>query len=161
MATSILTLLLILAPYQPAANQVSDAQKREFIEFLKTLPHKGEFFTEEGVRRAGPYLPVLFALTEKDIEDYDLYPFLALSRGLCDVRKHRVYAVRHFAGIRHPELKLSWGAMLFDAGAASTEIVRFLRDALKSEAQAKTLSEITGPDYESFKRRLMGHPAAK
>ena len=161
MVTSILTLLLILAPYQPGADQVSDAKKREFIDLLKTLPHNDEFFTEEGVKRAGPHLPVLFALTEKDIEGYDLYPFLALSRGLCDVRKHRGYAVRHFAGIRHPELKLFWGAMLFDVGGASTEIVRFLRDALKSEAQAKTLSEIMGPDFDSFKRRVMEHPAAK
>ena len=68
MITPIFALLLILAPYQTAAYQVSDAKKREFIELLNKLPHKGEFFTDEGVRRAGPYLPVLLALTAKDIE---------------------------------------------------------------------------------------------
>jgi hypothetical protein len=110
MVIPVLTLLLILAPYQPAANkQVSHAKKREFIEVLKKLPHKGELFTEEGVKKAGPYLPVLFALSERDIEGYDLYPFLALSRGLCSVRRHRGYAIRHFTAIRHPKLKLFWG----------------------------------------------------
>jgi len=160
MITAILTVLLILTPCQ-ATSQDSDVKKRLFIELLKTLPHKGEFFTDEAVKKAGPYLPVLFALTEKDIDGYDPYPFVALSRGLGDSKKHRKYAVRHFAQIRHPMLKLFWGALLFDEGVASAEIVRFLRDALESEGQAKLLSEMEGPGFEDFRRRVMAHPAAK
>ena len=38
----------------------------------------------------------LFALTEKNIEKYDIYQFLAISRGLCD-RQYLEYAVRNFA----------------------------------------------------------------
>ncbi|HEU0143985.1 MAG TPA: hypothetical protein VFQ47_04305 [Nitrososphaera sp.] len=157
MIAAFLTILLVLTPSQ-ASNQISDTQKKDFIELLKTLPHKGEFYTDEAIEKAGPYLPVLFALTEKDIEKYDIYPFAAISRGLCDQKKHRDYAVRHFAEIRHPMLKLFWGAMLFDAGATSPEIVRFLKDALESKEQAKLLSEIIGPQFEDFKQRVKAYP---
>jgi hypothetical protein len=62
--------------------KISIAEKKEFIELLKTIPQKGEFLTDDAVKTAGPYLPVLFALTEKDIETYDIYPFAVISREL-------------------------------------------------------------------------------
>ena len=136
------------------ANQISDSQKKDFIKLLKALPFKGEFYTDEAVDKSQSYMPVLFALTEKDIKNYDIYPFLALSRGLCDLKAPRDYAVRHFSEIRHPTLKLFWAAMLFDAKATSSEIVQFLRDALKSKEQSKTLAEMIGPDYKDFQRRV-------
>src|SRR5437773_11144948 len=154
MISAILALLLVFAPHQAPTSQVSDTQKKDFIELLKALPHKGEFFTDEAVTKAGPYLPVLFALTEKDIEAYDIYPFAALSRGLCDDKDHRQYATTHFAQIRHPMLKLFWAAMLFDEGKTTPEIVGFLRDALNSDAQAKILAEVIGPKFADFKTRL-------
>jgi hypothetical protein len=161
MTTAILTLLLVLTPPQATADQISNAQKKEFIELLKTLPYKGEFFTDDAVKRAGPYLPVLFALTEKDIADYDFYPFGAISRGLCDDEEHRRYAVTHFADIRHPTLKLSWAVMLFDSGATSPEIVSFIQNALKSKARAKMLREMIGPNFAEFKERINRYPVAK
>jgi len=150
----ILLMLLVLTPQQTPASQISDAQKKDFLNLLKTLPHKGEFFTDDAIKTAGPYLPVLFALTDKDVEGYDIYPFAALSRGLCDIKEHRKYATAHFAEIHHSELKLFWAAMLFNEGDPSAEVVRFLKAALKSEAQAKLLSEITGPNFEDFKARV-------
>ena len=160
MIASILTIIFALTLCQ-AVGKVSDAQKRTLIELLKTLPTKGEFYTEESVKKAAPYLPVLIALTEKDIEMYDIYPFLALSSDLFENKKHRKYAARHFSGIRHPMLKLSWGAMLFDRKSSSPQIVRFLRDALESEEQTKLLSEIYGPEFEKFKVRVKTYPHAK
>ena len=157
MFAALLTLFLVLTPSQ-ASSQISEAQKKGLIELLKTLPHKGEFFTDGAVEKAGPYLPVLFALTEKDIGEYNIYPFAAISRGLCDQKEHRKYAVRQFAEIRHPELKLFWGAMLFDAGEKSPAIERFLQDALESPEKAKVLSEMLGPQFEDFKRRVKAHP---
>ena len=154
--TIFLAAFLILAPAQES-NAVSDVQKEEFINLLRTLPTKGEFYTDEAVIKAAPYLPVLFALTDKDIQKYDIYPFGAISRGLCEHREHREYAVRNFEKIHHPELKLFWGAMLFDSGAASPEIERFLRDALGSKEGAKLLSEIMGPQFESFKKRVLSN----
>ena len=82
MIAFILMMLLVLTPQQSAANQISDAQKKDFLNLLKTLPHEGEFFTDDAIKTAGPYLPVLFALTDKDIDGYDIYPFAALSRGV-------------------------------------------------------------------------------
>jgi hypothetical protein len=137
--------------------QVPGEQKKEFIRMLDTLPHEGEFYTVAAIEKAGPYLPVLLALTEKDMEEYDFYPFGALSRGLCDRQEHRAYVVQHFAQIRHPLLKLLWAAMLFDAGESSPEIVRFLKVALRSPQQAKLLSEIVGPEYEEFKKKVLAH----
>lgn len=153
MFAAFLAIVLLFTPAQ-MSGQVSDAQKKEFIELLKTLPHKGEFYTDEAVAKAGPYLPVLLALTEKDLEKYDIYPFGAISRGLCDQEKHRDYAIRHFAEIRHQQLKLLWGAMLFEAAAKSTEITQFLKDALESAEQAKVLSEMLGPQFDIFKRKV-------
>jgi hypothetical protein len=161
MVAMLLTILLALAPCQ-AAEQISDAQKKEFIKLLQTLPQEGEFYTAEAIERAGPYLPVLFALTEKDIKRHYIYPFVAISRGYCDQQKHRDYAVRHFAEIRHPTLKLFWGAMLFDVdGAASPEIVRFLKAALATKEQAQLLSQMVGPEFEDFKRRVLASPIDK
>ena len=57
MIGSILTILLVLAPYQAPAQQISDAQKKDFLNLLKSLPQKGEFFTDDAIKTAGPYLP--------------------------------------------------------------------------------------------------------
>jgi hypothetical protein len=76
MTKTIFIILLALTSCQ-ATSHVSEAQKGEFIELLKRLPHEGEFFTNEAIAKAAPYLPALFALTEKDIEKLDIYPFLA------------------------------------------------------------------------------------
>jgi hypothetical protein len=158
MVATFLMILLALMPYQ-MGHQISDAQKKEFIKLLQSLPFEGEFYTDEAIQKAGPYLPVLFALTEKDIKKYPIYPFAAVSRGMCDQKRHREYAARHFTEIRHPELKLFWAAMLFDAeGGASPEVVQFLKDALGSKEQAKVLYQIVGPDFEGFKRRVVAHP---
>lgn len=160
MIAAVLTILLALMPNQ-ASSRISDAQKKDFIQLLKTLPVEGEFYSDKAIDKAGRYLPVLFALTEKDIEKYDIYPFLALSRGLCDRKVHRDYVVRHFAEIRHPLLKLGWGAMMFDVGSTSPEIVRFLRSVLESEQQSKILSEMLGPDNADFRRRVEAYSNAK
>jgi hypothetical protein len=154
MIPQILLLLLFFAPMQAPVNQISEDQKKQFIELLKTLPHKGEFFTEDAVKTAGPYLPVLFALTDKDIEGYDLYPFGAISRGLCDVKEHRLYANTHFEDIRHSELKLLWAAMLFEYSERSPQIVQYLKSALKDDAKARQLIEMAGPNYADLKRRI-------
>lgn len=156
MLTTLLAIVLTVSPSQ-ASNKITDAQKKEFIEILRTLPVKGEFFTDEAVKRAEPYLPVLLSLTEKDIEGYDIYPFLALSRGLADHKEHRDYAVSHFAEIRHPILKLAWAGMLFDAKSTSPQIIQFLRDALKSKEQSKVLSEMLGPDFNNFQMRVKAY----
>ena len=141
--------------------EVSDAQKTEFIELLKTLPTKGEFYTEEAARRAGPYLPVIFSLTEKDVEKYDLYAFVAISVGISADKERRAYALSHFTDIRHPQLKLFWAALLFDRKEVSPEIVRYLRDALDSDVQAKELKSMAGPEFKFFKRAVRQHPLAQ
>ena len=152
-----LLLVLVVLTSCKTSGQVSDAEKSAFLALLGTLPHKGEFYTEDAVKKAGPHLRVLFALTETDIDRYDLYPFAGISRGLADHEEHREYAVRHFSEIRHPTLKVLWGAILFDAAQASAEIVRFLRAVLESEPQTKLLNEIVGLEFEDFRRRVLAH----
>jgi hypothetical protein len=100
---------------------------------------------------------VLLALTPKDIGRRDLYPFLALSRGLLDRKPQREYGVKHFGKIAHPQIKLFWGAVLFDEKAASPEMVAFLRAALESKEQAKLLSQMLGPRSQDFKKRVKEH----
>lgn len=155
----VIALLLAFASALPPQDS-SAAQKKEFIALLKTLPTKGEFYTDESIRRATPYLPVLLSLTEDDIEKYDFYPFAAISGGLAKEKVNRTYVLTHFAGIRHPELKLFWAAMLFNADDISPELVHYLCDALSEPSRAKTLSEATGPDFKFFKRKVLSHPYA-
>jgi hypothetical protein len=156
MLTHLFMILLVLAPGL-GSSQISDSQKQEFLNLLKVLPSKGEFYTDDAISKAGPYLPVLLALTEKDIEEYDLYPFLAVSRGLCDHQEHRDFAIRNFSTIKHPTLKLFWAVILFDSkeGSSADEIHQFLKDALASKEQSKMLSEMIGPEFESFRSRVL------
>jgi hypothetical protein len=154
MITILITLAFLLTSVQ-GEGVVTVAQKQDFIALLKSLPTKGESYTEESVEKAESHVPVLLALTEKDLAGYDIYPFAAISRGLCDRLEIRKYAILHFKAIQHPELKLFWGAMLFDSGSSSPEVSSFLRGALKSKEQTKILSEITGPNFEDFKRRVL------
>ena len=168
MTSRLLTIILALTltPIQAGHNvfnvqvgqEVSDAQKREFLELLKTLPYRGEFYTQEAARKAGPYLPVLFSLTEKDIEKEDFYSFVAISVGISADKARRVYAIDHFGEIRHPQLKLFWAAFLFNLKEVSPEIVGYLRDALNSSVQAQELKSMVGPDFKFFKRDVRNHP---
>jgi hypothetical protein len=152
------TLLLGLAFLRAEAEkQITATEKKAFLELLPRLPTHGEFFTDEAVQKAMPHTRVLLALTPKDIEKCDIYPFLALSRGLLDCKEQRDYGVKHFGTIAHPTLKLAWGSMLFDAKAVSPEIVAFLRAALESKEQSKRLSQMLGPSFEDFKKRVMKH----
>src|SRR4030095_11316161 len=139
----------------------TEAQKKEFLELLGTLPTKHMSYTEEAVQKAKPYLPVLLSLTEKDIESIgDIYPFAAISSGLSVDKENRVYVLKHFAEIRHPDLKLFWAASLFDAGDVSQVIVNHLVDALQQPARAKLLTDIVGPDFKFFRRKVLSHPLA-
>jgi hypothetical protein len=157
MLTALLATLMVCAPYQNT-DQVSLAEKQAFIELVKTLPTKGEFYTDDAVRKAGPYIRVLFALTEKDLQGYDVYNFLALNRTLCDDATHRAFADRNFTRIQHPKIKVFWAAMLFDEGSTSAEIKQFLLEMLKSEEQTKELSEIMGPRFERMRQKLLKVP---
>lgn len=133
---------------------VTAAEKKAFINKVSALPTRGEFFTDKSVKKAAPDIRVLLALTPEDLGQRDIYPFRALRRGLCDLKESRRYALRHFGEIAHPDLRLSWAVMLFDGNAASPEIIAYLKAALRSDKQSKTLAELTGPDFTDFKKRV-------
>jgi len=135
--------------------EVTADEKKEFFKLLTTLPTKGEFFTEEGVKKAIPHTRVLLSLSEKDLEKCALYPFMALSSGLLGHKEPRQYAEKNFAKIAHPTIKLAWAIGLLDDKAPSQEILSFLRKALDSEKDAKTLSSMLGPGFEDFKDRVI------
>jgi hypothetical protein len=146
---------------QSKAAATTDAQKKDFIDLLQRLPHKGEFYTDEAVDRAEGYLPVLLSLNEHDLDGRDLYPFAAMSRGLCDKKQDRDYVVAHFNNVQHPKLKLFWAVMIFDDKAASSEIKLHLRRALQSEQQSQELRAILGPKFEDFKKRVLSTAVSK
>lgn len=81
MISILMTVFLALTPSQ-VGEKITKTQKQEFIKLLSQLPVKGEFYTDEAVKKAGPYLPVLFALTEKEVKESIFYSFGAISRGL-------------------------------------------------------------------------------
>ncbi|MGH7169267.1 MAG: hypothetical protein ACRELG_03185 [Gemmataceae bacterium] len=154
MSATVLLVALVLAQFQDD-KPVTDAQKKAFLELLAKLPTKGEFFTAEAIAKAVPHTRVLLALTEKDVGDRDIYPFLALSSGLLERKKPRQYGLSHFKKIAHPTLKLFWAARLFLDKSSSPEIVAFLRKALNSKETARELSMMLGPDFEDFKELVI------
>jgi WD40 repeat protein len=152
--------LLALALVSPAQD-ASEAQKKEFIKLLYTLPTRGEFYTKEAVEKATPYLPVLLSLTQKDTEQNDLFALVAISGGLSFEKQNRAYVFKHFNEIRHPVLKLFWAALLFNAGDISPDVVHHLRDALNDPARADELSQMTGhSEFKFFRRKVLQHPYA-
>jgi hypothetical protein len=154
MCATILLVLLALGQARPD-KPVTDAEKKEFLELVAKLPTQGEFFTKEAITKAVPYTRVLLALTESDLGQRDLYPFLALSRGLIDRKEPRQYGIAHFGTIAHATIKLFWASALFDESPSSPEIVAFLRKALDSKAEARTLAEMAGPGFEEFRERVI------
>ena len=154
MSRPVLLVALMLAQIQ-ADKPVTDAEKKEFLELLVKLPAKGEFFTQEAIAKAAPHTRVLLALTEKDLTDRDLYPFLALSGGLLERKEVKQYGLSHFSKIAHPTLKLFWASVLFRHKPPSPEIVAFLRKALDAKETARELSMMAGPEFEDFKEQVI------
>jgi hypothetical protein len=164
-----LTLALSVLPVLKD-KEVTATEKKAFLTLVMKLPHKGEWVTEKGIDKAAPHLRVLLALTEKDVKDFakqqgvkeddvDIYPILAVSAGLLDRKKSREYAVKHFGTIAHPEVKLFWAVGLFDRKAASPEVIKFLRSALESKEQSRILSEMLGPGFGAFKKKVKEYKA--
>jgi hypothetical protein len=154
MSTTHFLNVLALGMAEPA-KEVTDADTKAFLKKLAKLPARGELFTKDAVKKAVPDTRILLALTPKDLENYDLYPFLALSRGLIEHKEARQYGTTNFDKIAHPRIKLFWAAVLFDKHIPSAEIVTFLRKALKSKQQARTLAGMLGPGFEDFKERVI------
>jgi hypothetical protein len=154
MRATILLVALAFTQAQPE-KPVTDPEKKEFLQVLSKLPTKGEFFTQEAITKAIPYTRVLLALTEKDLEKRDIYPYLALSAGLMGQKEAREYGITNFGKIAHPTIKLGWAIGLFRDKAPSPEVVAFLRKALDSKEESRTLSEMLGPGFEEFKEKVI------
>ena len=145
--------LWVMLPIACASNG-TPSDKAAFVKLVRELPHQGEFLTDTANDRAAPSIGLLVSLRSEDLAGQDLYPFLALSQGLCDREVPRRYAIEHFREFGHPDLKMFWAAVLFDRGSQSGEIVRYLDTSLKSDEEAKRLAEIVGPTFPGFSERV-------
>ncbi|HZZ82535.1 MAG TPA: hypothetical protein VFE62_28810, partial [Gemmataceae bacterium] len=63
--------------------------------------------------------------------------------------------IDHFATIAHPTIKLFWASVLFDNSGSSPEILAFLRKALDSKSDAGVLREMSGPNFQAFRERVI------
>ena len=94
---------------------------------------------------------MLLALTKQDIKnDDELYPVLALSRGLLDRKEQQAYGRSRFSKIAHPDIRLFWGTV--KGGFAGNR--GLLRQALAAKEEAKKMAEWLGPDFDDFRKRL-------
>jgi hypothetical protein len=144
---------IVFAVAHPQAEKpVTDAEKKEFLKLLTTLPTRGEFFADEAIPKAAPYTRVLLALTEKDVGKDNLYPFLALSAGLARDNGARGYAAANFDKIAYPELKLGWAILLFRNGKPPPEVVAYLRKALETK---KEIEFGLGPAFQDFREAVI------
>jgi len=144
--------LVVTAPQ--GENEVTAAEKTAFFELLATLEIEGEFFTDEAVKKMLPHMRVLLALTAKDLEKYDVYPFLALSGQLAKYKEARASAARQYSTIAHSLLQLSWAVDLFETEESTVEVVKHLKKVVDSEKGSKVLDEMLGPKSEDFKKRV-------
>ena len=153
MSASLFLIALALAQPQPE-KAVTDAEKKAFFKLLVTLPTRGEFFTEEGIAKAVPYTRILLSLTEDDLKGRDIYPFLALSAGLMAHKETREVGLKSFDQIAHPVLKLSWAAMLIRQPDPPRHVTAFLKKALDSPEDTKTLAAMMGRGFPAFKKSV-------
>ena len=58
----------------------------------------------------------------------------------------------------NPNIPWYCTVMVFDSRDASPEIHQFLREALASKDQVSLLSEMMGPHFEDFKKRVLSQP---
>jgi hypothetical protein len=151
MSASLLLVVFAIGQSQ-SANAVTDAEKKDFVKLLATLPTRGEFFAEDAIQKAAPYTRVLLALTEKDLDNRDPYPFVALSVGLMGHKEAREYAAANFGKIAHPQIKLGWAIMLFRHGTAPPEVLPYLRKAVVTEPEGNFG---LGPGFEDFKDNVI------
>lgn len=137
--------------------KVSPQEKKDFLELMTKLPSRGEFYTDEAVQKASPYLHVLLSLDKKDITENHYFAILALNRGLHDAKKeHREYAVKNFGKIPHPVIKLSWGLMLFRFSTESTpDVTRYLRESLDDRERMKLIRSMLGPEFEAVRKQII------
>ena len=140
--------LLGQTPTEPLA---TEAEKKALLKLIKTLPTQGEFFAPEGVEKAVPHTRALLALTEDDIADYGLYPFLALSAGLSGEKKARDVAVKNFERIAHPSIQVNWATMLMRDPKIQPIIVRHLKKAIDAPKGTKTLAATRDPRFDGLK----------
>jgi hypothetical protein len=153
MSASLFLIPLALAQPQPE-KAVTAADKKAFFKLLATLPTRGEFFAEEGIAKAVPYTRVLLSLTEDDLKGRDIYPFLALGAGLMAHKEAREVGLKSFDQITYPMLKLSWAAMLIRQPDPPRQVVTFLKKALDSPEDGKTLAMMMGPGFPAFKKSV-------
>jgi hypothetical protein len=93
----------------------------------------------------------LLALTEEDIEDYGLYPLLAMSAGLSSHKDARELAVNNFERIAHPSIQVNWAIMLMRDPKIQPIIVRHMKKAIDAPKGAKTLAATRDPRFEGLK----------
>lgn len=144
--------LIALACGQQQEKAVTAAEKKQFFKLLATLPTRGEFYAEEAITKAAPHTRVLLALTEKDLEKYDLYPFVALGVGLMEHKEARQYIAAHFEGIAHPQIKLSFAVMLFRQRQSVPGVIGYLHKALESQPEGNFG---LGPEYQDFREQVI------
>jgi hypothetical protein len=137
--------------------KVTPTQKKAFLELVMKLPTRGEFFTNEAIQKASPFLDVLLSLNKNDITENQYFALLALGRGLHDAKKeHREFAVKQFEKIPHPVIKISWGIMLFRFSKQATpEVLRYLRESLDNQERLQLMRDILGPDFETFRKQIV------
>lgn len=138
--------------------RISDAQKQQFIQLLKTLPTCGDSNCSQAKTNSADLMPVLFALTEQDLERLDINPFAAISQQLANNKEHREYALHHFSEIRHPVVKAVFGARLFNDGSSPPEVVQFLSGVVEWTPVYKVLFKMMRPEFADFKRRVFNLP---
>ena len=158
MSTKILLVGLAVGLAQ-APKEPTDADKQAFFKLLVNLPtqpagHGPPVFTKEALKKAAPSAPVLFTLTEKDLERKEIQGLQILAWQLAGNNEARQYGVKNFAGIAHPSIKLWWSVGLFEAKAAPPEVVVFLRRALEAGVGATEAWFGYGPRFQEFKERV-------
>jgi hypothetical protein len=153
MSANVLLISLVLGVGQ-LPKEVSDADKQAFFKLVPSLELQpaghAAIFTEKSVRKATPFATVLFALTEKDLENKDFGVFMILTTQLGGVEEARKYGIKNFVNIAHPKIKLFWAHALYAEKVAPPEIVTYLRNALESREARWELNDFYGPGFRAF-----------
>ena len=140
-------------------------EQDKFIEFVKKLKtNGGDHFTDESIKKAEKYLPILLSMSDEDMKRYGDLQSVVFALGMLSVQlccskelniKNVVYFINNFNNIPNSTIKVIWAIKIFEETKPTDDIVLFIKESIKDPIKAKYIKGgRTKENWEKLKKKL-------